>query len=202
MKTSRPLRALLIQLEFPTWETARPWTYSANFAIQEGLRANGVECVTVPVIARTTCGSSDSWVYHAKKVLAGERFDQVWLWLVHTPLDEATLEWVAGLAPVRVGILMESLRYEAEDYAWAPQLKLRQGQLDAQLPYPHTSSLPMSRMRLSECARPCQSTLVATDGAGTFHHHFAHTPSRQHAVFHGTPYGRRQDWVNHVALEE
>ena len=56
-------------------------------------------------------------------------------WLIHTPLDAATLEWVAELAPVRVGVLMESLRYDAEDYAWAPQLKNRQGQLEAQLPY-------------------------------------------------------------------
>ena len=51
------------------------------------------------------------------------------------PARPGDLEWVAELAPVRVGVLMESLRYDAEDYAWAPQLKHRQGQLEAQLPY-------------------------------------------------------------------
>ena len=71
--------------------------------------------MTVPAIAENPCSSPASWVYHARKVLAGQRFDQVWLWLIHTPLDRATLEWVAELAPVRVGVLMESLRYDAED---------------------------------------------------------------------------------------
>ena len=203
MKTSRRLRALLIQLEFPTWETARPWTYSANFAIQEGLRANGVECITVPVIAHTACASPDSWVYHAKKVLAGERFDQVWLWLVHTPLDGATLEWLAGLAPLRVGILMESLRYEAEDYAWAPQLKLRHGQLDAQLPYLTHILAPDEQDAAELSVRgPAKALWWPPMVPERFITTPPTKPSQQHAVFHGTPYGRRQDWVNHVALKK
>ena len=40
MTTIRP-DILLLQLEFPTWAAARPWTYSANFAVREGLSANG-----------------------------------------------------------------------------------------------------------------------------------------------------------------
>ena len=71
--------ALLIQLEFPTWAAARPWTYSANFAVQEGLTANGVTCLTIPAIADTPCSSPASWIYHAKKLLAERRFDQVCL---------------------------------------------------------------------------------------------------------------------------
>jgi GT2 family glycosyltransferase/tetratricopeptide (TPR) repeat protein len=202
MKTSRRRRALLIQLEFPTWETARPWTYSANFAIQEGLEANGVECVTAPAIAHTSCSSPDSWVYHAKKFLAGERFDQVWLWLVHTTLDVATMEWVAGLAPIRVGILMESLQYEDKDYAWAPQLKARRGQLDAQLPYLTHILAPDEQDGTELSVRGPAKALwwppmvperfIATPSTG---------PSKPQAVFHGTPYGRRQDFVKHVALQ-
>lgn len=132
---SQGTRALLILLDFQTWATARPWTYSASFAVQEGLVANGVECVTVPAIAEQGCATPASWVYHAREALKGQRFDHVWLWLIHTPLDQATLEWVGELAPVRIGILMESLRYDEQDYQWAPKLRARFPELQRQLPY-------------------------------------------------------------------
>lgn len=194
-------RALLIQLDFQTWATARPWTYSAAFGVQEGLTANGVECVTVPAIAENPCSSPASWVYHAKQALAGQRFDQVWLWLIHTPLDQAVMEWVAELAPVRVGVLMESLHYDAEDYAWAPQLKLRSAQLAAQLPY------------LTHVLAPDEQDAADLNARGAAHalwwppmvpERFILSPSGRptepQAVFHGTPYGRRQDWVGSQSL--
>lgn len=192
---------LLLQLEFPTWAAARPWTYSANFAVQEGLSANGATCVTVPAMAGNPCSSPASWVCHARKVLAGRRFDQVWLWLIHTPLDPATLEWVAELAPVRVGVLMESLRYDEEDYVWAPQLRLRQAQLEAQLPYLTHVLAPDEQDAADLNARKQTNALwwppmvperfIVTPAA---------PPTQSHAVFHGTPYGRRQDWVGHASL--
>ena len=196
-------RVLLIQLDFQSWATARPWSYSAAFGVQEGLSANGVECVTVPAIAENPCSSPDSWVYHAKKALAGQCFDQVWVWLVHTPLDTATLEWVASLAPIRVGVLMESLRYDDQDYAWAPQLKSRHGRLDAQLPYFTHVLAPDERDAADLSARSSVKALwwppmvperyiTAPQGE----------PSQRQAVFHGTPYGRRQGWVNHAALQQ
>lgn len=196
-------RVLLIQLDFQTWTTARPWSYSAAFGVQEGLSANGIECVTVPAIAENLCSSPDSWVYHAKTALAGQRFDQVWVWLVHTPLDAATLEWVAGLAPIRVGVLMESLRYDDQDYAWAPQLKSRHGRLDAQLPYLTHVLAPDERDAADLSARSSATVLwwppmvperYITAPPGE--------PSQRQAVFHGTPYGRRQGWVNHAALQQ
>ncbi len=194
-------RALLIQLDFQTWATARPWTYSAAFGVQEGLRANDVECVTVPAIAEHACSTPASWVYHAKKALAGQHFDQVWLWLIHTPLDQATLEWVAQLAPVRVGVLMESLHYDVEDYAWAPQLKHRAAQLAAQLPYLTHVLAPDEQDAAELKARGFANVLwwppmvperfiVPPAGA----------PTQAQAVFHGTPYGRRQHWVSEPAL--
>ena len=194
-------RALLIQLEFETWATARPWTYSAAFGVQEGLLANGVECVTVPAIAENPCASPTSWVYHAKQALAGQHFDQVWLWLIHTPLDQAILEWVAELAPVRVGVLMESLRYDAEDYAWAPQLKHRQGQLEAQLPY-LTHVLAPDEQDAAELNRHGSANALWWPPMvpERFIIHPSGSPTQSQAVFHGTPYGRRRDWVSHSHL--
>ena len=202
MMSKTGTHALLIQLDFPTWAAARPWTYSANFAVQEGLAANGVTCLTVPAIAGTSCSSPASWLYHARTMLAGRRFDQVWLWLIHSPLDQATLEWVAELAPVRVGVLMESLRYDEEDYAWAPQLRLRPGQLESQLPF------------LTHVLAPDEQDAADLNARGLAHAlwwppmvperfiiNSPGSPTQSHAVFHGTPYGRRQHWVNEPRLK-
>ncbi|MCS6329547.1 MAG: glycosyltransferase [Nitrospira sp.] len=195
-------RALLIQLDFQTWATAKPWTYSAAFGVQEGLSANGIECVTVPAIAENPCSSPASWVYHAKQALAGQRFDQVWLWLIHTPLDARIMEWVAELAPVRVGVLMESLHYDAEDYAWAPQLKSRPAQLDAQLPY-LTHVLAPDELDAAElAARGIKVLWWPPMVPDRFISGPVQSPTHAQAVFHGTPYGRRQHWVENPALED
>jgi GT2 family glycosyltransferase/SAM-dependent methyltransferase/Flp pilus assembly protein TadD len=199
----RRTKALLIQLDFQTWAMARPWSYCAAYGVQEGLAANGVECVTIPAIAEHPCSSPASWLYHAKTLLSGQRFDQVWVWLVHTPLDEATMEWVSTLAPVRVGVLMESLRYDAEDYVWAPQLKSRRGVLDVQMPYLTHVLAPdeqdaeeinaIGKVRVLWWPAMVPERFVVPSSAA---------PVQRNAVFHGTPYGRRQNWMAHPLLQQ
>jgi GT2 family glycosyltransferase/tetratricopeptide (TPR) repeat protein/SAM-dependent methyltransferase len=200
MSTAKPT-ALLIQLEFPTWATARAWTYSAAYAVQEGLAANGVECVTVPAIATTSSSSPQSWLYQARKLLEGRRFDQVWVWLVHSPLDEACLEWIATLAPIRVGVLMESLQYDEDDYRHVPQLKGRQALVEGQIRYMTHVLAPDEWDAESLNARriapalwwPCivPARTIAAPAA---------LPAHRLGVFHGTPYGARQQWLGHPSL--
>ena len=194
-------KALLIQLDFQTWARARAWSYCAAYGVQEGLTANGVECVTVPAIAEHPCASQASWLSHMKTLLSGQRFDQVWIWLVHTPLDEATMEWLSGLAPVRIGVVMESLRYDEEDYRWAPHLRGRRERVDSQLPY------------LTHVLAPDEQDAADINAMGNVRalwwpamvpERFAVSsntrPTQQAAVFHGTPYGRRQSWTVHPLL--
>lgn len=199
---SRPT-ALLLQLEFPTWATARPWTYSANFAVQEGLTAAGLDCVTVPIIAETPCGSPDSWIFHARRLLAGRTFDQVWVWLVHSPLDAETLEWIAGLAPVRVGILMESLRYDPDDYAWAPHLRHRQSHVEGQIRAMTHVLAPDERDADDLNARGVTKALWWPPMVPERFITLPPAPPRERrAVFHGTPYGPRRSWVTHPSLTD
>lgn len=196
-------KILLLQLEFSTWAMARPWSYGANFAVRDGLLANGVECVTVPVMAEIPCSSQASWVSHARTILAGKRFDQVWVWLVHTPLDTATLEWIATLAPVRIGILMESLCYDEQDYVWAPHLRHRQAQVEQQIRY-MTHVLAQDERDADEINE--YGTAKALWWPTVVPERFIVEPSapsvQQKAVFHGTPYGPRRDWVTHPQLME
>jgi GT2 family glycosyltransferase/SAM-dependent methyltransferase/tetratricopeptide (TPR) repeat protein len=201
MTNAKPT-ALLIQLEFQTWAEARAWTYSAAYAVQEGLTANGIECITVPAIANTPSSSPQSWLYQARKLLDGRRFDQVWVWLVHSPLDEACLDWISTLAPIRVGVLMESLQYNEEDYRHVPQLKGRQALVERQIRYMthvlapdelDAESLNTDRIPRAlwwPCMVPARTITTPAMRAS------------QRGVFHGTPYGARQQWLSDPSLRD
>ncbi len=197
------MKALLLQLEFPTWKTARPWTYGASFAVAEGLAAHGLSCLTVPIGPNAPPSTPASWLYHARRFLAGRRFDQVWIWLVHTPLDHQILEWVRELAPVRIGFVMESLRYETEDYAWAPELRQREQVFAQQLEY-LTHALVCDERDASELKAYRRKPILWWP---------SFVPRRfvlqqglplvdRRAVFHGVPYGHRALWLNHPILRE
>ncbi|NOS78022.1 MAG: glycosyltransferase [Nitrospira sp.] len=200
MTRSQP-HILLIQLEFPNWAQARAWTYPACFGVAEGLRAKGATCTTIPLMANASF-STESWLTHAKQAVAGRQFDQVWVWLVHSPLDPTVLEWITGLAPVRVGIVMESLVYEEEDYAWAGHLRTRQGLVDKQLRAFTHALLPDERDVDSLASRmPIQALWWPTMVPARFITSPEHPPLHRRGVFHGQPYGPRKQWVTHAALQ-
>ena len=202
MTNAKP-RALLIQLEFPTWATARAWTYSAGYAVEEGLTANGIECVTVPAIVNTPGSSPQSWLFHARKLLDGKRFDQVWVWLVHSPLDDDCLEWLSTLAPVRVGVLMESLQYDEDDYRHVPPLRGRQALVERQIRYmTHVlapDELDAESLNARQITRalwwPCIVPARTITTPPT-------RPAHRKGVFHGTPYGARQQWISEPGLRD
>ena len=190
-----------MQLEFPTWKQARAWTYPACFGVAEGLRASGVECVTLPLIADAPY-SSKTWLAHMKRMVGGQRFDQVWVWLVHAPLDEAILQWLSELAPIRVGIIMESLQYSEEDYAWAPHLRARQGLVEQQVRALTHVLVP------DECdveATTAHTGVPALWWPPMVPERVLNTPSNpavhRAGVFHGVPYGPREQWLHHPALK-
>ncbi len=196
-----PTRILLLQLEFPTWKQARAWTYPACFGVAEGLRASGVECVTLPLIADAPY-SSKTCLAHMKRMVAGQRFDQVWVWLVHAPLDDAILQWLSELAPIRVGIIMESLQYSEEDYAWAPHLRARQGLVEQQVRALTHVLVP------DECdvePTTAHTSVRALWWPPMVPERFVSTVSKpavhRVGVFHGVPYGPREQWINHPALK-
>ncbi len=201
MTRSQP-HILLIQLEFPNWAQARAWTYPACFGVAEGLRANGATCTTIPLMANASF-STESWLTHAKQAVAGRQFDQVWVWLVHSPLDPTVLEWITGLAPVRVGIVMESLVYEEEDYAWASHLRTRQGLVDKQLLAFTHALLPDERDVESLASRmPIQTLWWPTMVPARFISSPERPPVHRRGVFHGQPYGPRKQWVTHATLQK
>ncbi len=196
----RQLSALLIQLEFPTWKLARPWTYSGSFAIQDGLSRLGVECFTIPAIP----GEQRSWLSYARSFCQNKKFDQVWIWLVHYPYDEATLDWIGRLAPVRIGVLMESMRYSPETYVAAPHLAKRPEVIHRQikslthvLTYDENDADELNAQQAVQALwwPPAVPTQCISQEP-------AFSQRKSKAVFHGNAYGSRRWWLDHPFLKD
>jgi len=196
-------KILLVQLEFATWAQAKAWSYVGNFAVEDGLRANGCDCVTLPALAHVPDTSPQSWLHHAKSLLAGQRFDQVWVWLVHNRYSEGFLEWVAGLAPVRVGVLMESLRYSEEDCRRWPHLGERLKFVEGQARYmTHILAADerdaeafnqVGRARAAFWLPAVPARLITST---------IEAPVRHEAAFYGEIYGERNTWLEHPRLKD
>jgi hypothetical protein len=121
------MKILYVQHDMLVWASARQWSYTTHMAYVEGLRAAGHE---VQVLF-TSC-----WAW-SRKIVGDHRFDQVWIndvthslgqrpaWEAPASFTEEDFAWFASLAPVRVGIVMETLHYDAADYAEVPELGRR-----------------------------------------------------------------------------
>lgn len=128
-------KVLYITLEFSNWQQARSWSYISNLGFEEGFTANGVTFLTVPALQEFAPGAPESWLSHLKAICDGKRFEQVWIEVVHNNLDETILSYIATLAPVRLAIIGESLRYPDEVYVHAPVLRSRQTKVLSRLKY-------------------------------------------------------------------
>src|SRR5215813_4866737 len=93
------LKVLLLLAEFPFWRSARHLSYSAQLGIEEGLRANDVQYFTVTSL----------WFPQVVDLCAKRKFDQVWVVGRPDVFDEASIERLSTIAPVRLAFLADSL---------------------------------------------------------------------------------------------
>lgn len=196
-------KILLVQLEFGMWDRARAWSYLGNFAVEDGLRANGCECVTIPAFGEMPDTSPLSWLHHAKDLLAGRRFDQVWVWLVHNRYSDAFLEWIGELAPVRVGLVMESLRYSEEDCRRWPHLRERAAFVEGQMEYmTHVLAADEHDAEMLNQSGSVQALFWPSAVPSRFIAGTMERPSRREAAFYGELYGERQAWLAMPGLKD
>jgi O-antigen biosynthesis protein len=190
------MKILFVQQEMRQWTSARMWGYNWHLGIEEGLHANGVEVTTL----------LSSWMPRAREIIGNQKFDQVWINDV-THLFEPggwddfrltfeDLNWLSELAPIRLGFVIETLRYREEDYAVAPFLANARNVLGKTIQYlthvifpdekdeaeirtlkaiPTLWYLPAIPARLI-----CQEVM---------------SPPCVSPVFFGTPYGERAKWL-------
>lgn len=194
---------LLVQLEFASWSQAKPWSYTGGLAIEDGLLANGAECVTVPALCRAPGVAMPSWVSYAKELMGGQRFDQVWVWLIHYPYSDEFLEWVAACAPVRVGLIMESLRYSEEEYRRFPSLRTRAGVLASQMRYfTHAVTADEGDAEWLNEAGIVQARFGPSAIPIRFLDTDVEPPVHRRGAFYGEAYGERQAWLARPELKE
>jgi hypothetical protein len=100
---------LLIITERPTWDQSRPLAYTANWAIEDGLKALGHNVYTIVVQGDGTI-NPDQWVVYGVNYLYKDiKFDMMFIELMHARASEQILAGLADLIPVRVAYLIESM---------------------------------------------------------------------------------------------
>lgn len=201
MNSARKLKILFVQKEYANWSSAKMWGYCWHLGIEEGLRNNNVEVTTIV----------SSWMPRAKEIVGNKIFDQVWINDIthqfkpggpenyNLTLDD--LVWLASLAPVRLGILVESLNYTLEQYESNPilyetkQLLIRNSPYITHLVYPDEKD--------TEEIWQFSNTPALWYLVGIPRRFFCSEVSRPPSakpVFLGTPYGERALWLEHHSL--
>jgi hypothetical protein len=122
----KKLRVLYLALEFPTWKLARSWSYTAQLGLEEGLNHLEVKCQTI----------TTPWFSEAEALCRNQEFDQVWIEIAgHHTLEDSWLAWIKTLAPVRIGLMAESMEYQADEIELYPGLAERKQNVLHRLKY-------------------------------------------------------------------
>jgi glycosyltransferase involved in cell wall biosynthesis/SAM-dependent methyltransferase len=197
------MKILFIPLEFLRWQEARAMAYTAQLALEEGFRHHNVELTTLPAWGNVPSSAPVSWLSRAKELLDGQTFDQIWVTLVHSPLDDQLLSWLATLAPVRVGFIIESLTYTAEECALHPPFKDRRAYVERQMrTFTHVlaeDEFDVEQINANKLAsaawwpNPVPARSIATS---------PRDPTSAPAQFYGSVYGGRIGWMENSDLRQ
>ena len=201
-KDSKRESILVIPFECANWQNARAWSYNGYFAFEEGFRAARADVLTLPAIAGVPSNHPASWLKYAKDLCAGRSFDQVWIWVTHNHYSPELLEWLKQVAPVRVGVVMESMEHTPAEYAMYPTLPGRRERVSEQLRHmthvltfddhdavTFAKDLPIRSLWCPPVV-PWRSVGAQVD-----------FPTAGPAVFHGTIYSpERKAFLEHTAL--
>ena len=202
---SRPLRVLFIPLEFKTWENASHFPYSGNYGFEEGFAANGMEYLTIPAIYETTSDQRTSWLNYARELCTGKNFDQVWIEIVHSKIDGNFLDWLATLAPIRIGFIWESLEMEPHELTNNPEgARRRRENLEKHLSYvTHVVAIDEKDIAHYNAQGPVPAKWLWEAGIMPKRFIYNEPPSAEHnyAVFLGALYGERKNWLEHGELQ-
>ena len=193
-------RILFILLDFPNWRLGRSLGYPTQIGVEQALRKTGANVSSIVSMHGLECDHPATWLSRARALYDGQQFDQVWIELVHTTYDEAFLQWVSTLAPVRLGFVMESLQYEPHVYEMSPPLKARKELVKKRLKY-MTHVLLADEQDATDLNLSGQINAMwwpQTVPAASIQ---APPPVKNsHAVFYGALYGNREGWLTHPAL--
>lgn len=194
-------KVLYIPLEFTSWNSARYWSYSYPWGIEEILRKECAECLTVPSLFGLPSYSPRSWLYYLKDLCCDKKFDQVWFTANHTELDDHLLEQLSEQIPVRVALFTESLVISEEEWKSNPNGCIQRNQIAERCLRHATHAvvpdetdvdlLKQSNIPAYWLPAVISSRFISEEPGPALH---------DHAVFFGALYGNRSWFLNHPAL--
>jgi tetratricopeptide (TPR) repeat protein len=117
LTSRRRPKILLIPFECANWQNARAWSYTGYYAFEEGLRAAGADFFTLPAIGGLPSEHPASFLRYARDLCRGRQFDQAWIWITHNDYHPDLFSWLREIAPVRLGVVMESLEHTPDELA-------------------------------------------------------------------------------------
>ncbi|MGJ7914841.1 glycosyltransferase [Massilia sp. LXY-6] len=193
-------RILFIFVEFPNWRMARSLSFPTQVGLEHALRQSGADVFSVPCLSIMDNNSNGNWLSRLQEMVGERKYDQVWIEVVHANFDEQFLSWVASLAPVRLGMVMESLQYEPYVYDLEPYLKTRKERVVRRLAY-MTHALMVDEVDVSDLNQDGKiKAMWWPQTVPQASIQSAAPASNAYAVFYGALYGKRQGWLNEPAL--
>jgi len=179
---------LYLPLEFNRYFSAKKFPYPLGIGMVEGFK--DVQHITIPATYH-----ADMWLKHVKDIVGDNKFDQVWLEVVHSQMSDEFLNWLTTIASVRVGFIVESLTIAPDEFiSNSIGTRRRIDNMHQKLPY-LTHIVVCDERDLKTFNKP---TML---GITSIPERFIKQPSgtADNGIFYGTLYGTRQEWVS--ALE-
>jgi hypothetical protein len=195
-------RILFLMLEFPCWKDASHWSFSANIGMESGFEAHGIDYRILPTTHRYG-GHKPFWVDYAQSILGEERYDQVWFEVVHSSIDDLTLEFISEIAPVRLGFAFESLELLPIEWEKNPTAcQIREESLEKRLAIAtHLATIDeFDAQRMKNRSFQVRSMPPGFVIPRRFICEEFGPPSCPYGLFYGTLYGERGMWLEQPEL--
>ncbi|HVY68703.1 MAG TPA: hypothetical protein VHH73_02175, partial [Verrucomicrobiae bacterium] len=189
---------LLLTLEYPRWADAGKYGYESNFGLEEGFAANGVSFTTMPMMFGDQQSPWSKWFNSIHRQLRGKRFDQVWFDVVHSNYPDGFLDFIQSLAPARIGYFGESSEFHPLELARNPEgVALRRQKVARALPYA-THLIAVDEADVARFNADGKTPAFWWASGFIPRRFIAADPAPANAnpaLFHGTLYGNRQEWL-------
>ena len=193
-------KILLVQCEMHSWKAGRAWSYNLHIGWEEGFQENKVDFFTL----------TTPWIHQAKRILAGEKFDQVWIndLVLSSARDggkitKDQLAFLANLAPIRVGLLTETIfDYSLEEMNELPDMQRTLSEVEKCLPYlTHVLAFDEADVSILQQRYKLPVLWSPSPVVGSLIYMNPPVPISNYALFSGSVYHGRKDWFENVQLQ-
>lgn len=178
-----------------SWSAGAASGYAIFYGMKEGLEANGHSCdVILP-----------AWVPYLDKLFPGNQYDQIWFY-GPTTLDETTLASLSERVSTRVCFVTESLYVNPVELKLNPVgTKLKTDGIERAIKY--ATHLIVADEHEIAVAKALQKPCLWFDAEQIIC--TRHRPEtmgwekvKRKAIFSGTPYGKRREYLQHPDLRD